>query len=169
MAFTTGSCWNILRVHLARRNQRPEGGQVSEGAWFSHWRCMALFINFGFFLHSNFYRLSETRRNGVDQAWSTGMMLVLFILGVCTSPKTEGMMISGGRFVRYPFSKSPYLSPSYPSWRPAIQGWALYFVLLFYISFCQPVLWGWRFGLPGIYHVYFFMRLPPDLNIAFCP
>lgn len=45
---------------------------------------MALFNNSTFLLHSNFYRLFGTRRNGVDQAWSNGMAVILLTLGVFT-------------------------------------------------------------------------------------
>ena len=38
---------------------------------------------FRIFLHSDSYRLSETRRN-VEHAWPNGMVVILFILGVCT-------------------------------------------------------------------------------------
>lgn len=43
-----------------------------------------MFINLNFFLHSNFTGLSGTRRNGVDWAWSSGMAVILFTLGVFT-------------------------------------------------------------------------------------
>lgn len=63
----------IMLEHLESTfgEKKPEAGRwrgfsKNLGAWFSHWRCMALFINFDFFLHSNFYRLFGTRRNGVD-------------------------------------------------------------------------------------------------------
>lgn len=86
MAFMTRSCWNILRVNLARRNQRPEGGEVSEiiqahgSATGGAWLCSSIRP----FLHSNFYRLFGTRRNGVDQAWSNGMAVILLTVGVFT-------------------------------------------------------------------------------------
>lgn len=50
--------------------------QPLEGAWL----CSSIRPS----LHSNFYRLFGTRRNGVDQAWSNGMVVILLTLGVFT-------------------------------------------------------------------------------------
>lgn len=69
--------------------------------------------------------------------------------------------------MRHPFSKSSQLSPSLPPWRPAIQGWELCFVFLFCINFYHPVLWGWRFGFSGIYHVNFLCGFPRILISLF--
>lgn len=67
-----------------------------------------------------------TRRNGVDQAWSNGMAVILLILGVFTwwmcITKDGGHDDLLRAFTEVSFSKSSYLSPSLPPWRPAIQG-----------------------------------------------
>lgn len=85
MAFTTRSYWHILIVHLVRRNQRLEGGEVSESgraygsATGGAWLCSSIF---GFSCIQTFTGLSRMRRNGVGRAWSNGLAVMLFIFGV---------------------------------------------------------------------------------------
>lgn len=150
IAFTTGSYWSILIVHLVRRNQSLEGGEVSESiqaygsATACAWLCSSIF---GFFCIQTFIGLSGMRRNGVGQAWSNGMAVMLFILGVlcggCVSPKAEGMMISWRAFGRYCLSR--VFSSSFPlpiphgDLRSRAGSCSFFFVLH---TFYQAYAWG---------------------------
>lgn len=172
----TRSCWNILRVNLARRNQRPEGGEVSEiiqahgSATGGAWLCSSIRP----FLHSNFYRLFGTRRNGVDQAWSNGMEVILLTVGVFTCWmcitrdggawwSLEGVLW-GIFFQSLPTFPLPYLHGDRRS-----RAWSCT------LSFCSTYLFvSLCFGVGGLDFpeytmLIFLVRLPPDSNIAFCP
>ena len=66
------------------------------GAWVSHWRCMALFINFGFFFHSILYRTSGDEakwfRPGLVKRHGGNVIHTWRLRGGFVSPKAEGMI-----------------------------------------------------------------------------
>lgn len=140
------------------------------GAWFSHWRCMALFINFDFYIA---FELLQAFRDEAKWCWPGlvkrhGGNVIdwrFYVVDVYHQRWRAWWSLEGvlwGILFKV-FPPFPFLT-----WRPVIQGLELYFVFfflhIFFVSLCFGV-GGLNF--PGYTMLIVFVRLLPDSNNAF--